>query len=137
MTGSTTVDFTGSAGHRGANFYLEPWNEVLTLALTVAKPYAFYVFPDGFSAHWVRFTASVDGNYTAYLESKAVRNQIAEQTEPRRQRFTRVPQQPIGQTWTPSPVAPATQITPGWTRCAPASPAPLRSSSSARPSGGC
>ncbi len=29
------------------------------------------------------------GNYTAYLESKAVRNQIAEQTERRRQRFLR------------------------------------------------
>ena len=30
------------------------------------------------------------GNYTAYLESKAVRQQIAEQTERRRQRFLRV-----------------------------------------------
>jgi len=29
------------------------------------------------------------GNYTAYLESKAIRNQIAEQTERRRQRFLR------------------------------------------------
>ncbi len=64
---SVEVDFTGSAGHRGANFYLEPWGEVLTLSLTVAKPYTYYVFPDGFSAHWVRFTASVDGNFTAFL----------------------------------------------------------------------
>src|SRR5262245_12120513 len=30
------------------------------------------------------------GNYTAYLESKAIRNQIAEQSERRRQRFLRV-----------------------------------------------
>lgn len=33
---------------------------------------------------------SHDGNYTAYLESKAIRQQIAEQTERRRQRFLRV-----------------------------------------------
>ncbi|MDP0492219.1 MAG: ABC-F family ATP-binding cassette domain-containing protein [Verrucomicrobiota bacterium JB023] len=32
---------------------------------------------------------SHDGNYTAYLESKAIRQQIAEQTERRRQRFLR------------------------------------------------
>jgi hypothetical protein len=64
---SVQVDFTGSAGHVGAHFMMEPWNEAMTLTLTQAKPYTFYVFPDGFSAHWVRFEASVDCNCTAYL----------------------------------------------------------------------
>ncbi len=35
-------------------------------------------------------TFSHEGNYTAYLESKAIRQQVAEQTERRRQRFLRV-----------------------------------------------
>nr|KAI8759120.1 hypothetical protein BgiMline_009744 [Biomphalaria glabrata] len=45
------VDFTGAAGHRG----VEQWMTLTSLDLHGAEtPYRYYVFPDGYSAHWVR-----------------------------------------------------------------------------------
>jgi len=54
------IDFTGTAGHLG-----EPWNIYKEIALDITSEgaYAFHVFPEGFSAHWVRFkfrTSCVD-----------------------------------------------------------------------------
>lgn len=60
------VDFTGAAGHRGRWQYMEPWNTLATVAVPVGG-YAFYTFPVGFSAHWVRFVASNTANATAWL----------------------------------------------------------------------
>lgn len=82
------ADFTGAAGHRANNGVLaEPWSPVAAIFvccsvnggctspltnLPVAVPAcplaaggfgrsAFYAFPPGFSAHWVRFTLYVAG----------------------------------------------------------------------------
>ena len=38
------VDFTGSAGHRGRYFYMEPWNNYTTITVPVGG-YAYHVFP--------------------------------------------------------------------------------------------
>lgn len=57
----------GSAGHRGAYFYMEPWNDLTTITLSPNKPYSYYVFESGFSAHWVRFVTDSDCNCTAFL----------------------------------------------------------------------
>lgn len=59
ITVSVQIDFTGSAGHLGSGFYIEPWNTVTEIVLTAAKPYAYYVFESGFSAHWVRLVTDV------------------------------------------------------------------------------
>ena len=39
------VDFTGSAGHRGRYFYMEPWNDYASITVPVGG-YAFHVFPE-------------------------------------------------------------------------------------------
>jgi hypothetical protein len=74
VTFTIQVDFTGSAGHRGRWLYLEPWNTLTTVVVntTASQPltsggYATYVFPAGFSAHWVRFFTDVSCNCTAML----------------------------------------------------------------------
>ena len=63
------ADFTGSAGHLGAKEYQEPWNTVASVTINAsatdaASNYAFYAFPSGFSAHWIRFVADTDCNVT-------------------------------------------------------------------------
>lgn len=60
------IDFTGAAGHRGGNMYMEPWNTLTTVNVPMGG-YAYYAFPQGFSAHWVRFVPRVDCNCTAQL----------------------------------------------------------------------
>jgi hypothetical protein len=60
------IDFTGAAGHAGASMVMEPWSTLTTVDVPVGG-YAFYAFPAGFSAHWVRFVPSVDCNCTAQL----------------------------------------------------------------------
>ena len=71
VTFQIQVDFDGQSGHRGAKFYMEPWNTIATITVnasaTAATSYAYFVFPEGFSAHWVRFVTDVDCNCTAYL----------------------------------------------------------------------
>jgi hypothetical protein len=67
ITITVEIDFTGSAGHLGAHTFMQPWNNMTTLVITPDAPYAYYVFPIGFSAHWVRFVASADCNCTAFL----------------------------------------------------------------------
>ena len=67
VTISIEVDFTGSAGHVGRYGFTAPWNALTTVELTGAKPYAYYVFEPGFSAHWVRFVSDTAGNLTAWL----------------------------------------------------------------------
>ena len=67
------VDFTGSAGHIGSTGAVEPWSELNVISQPAAgscKRYAYYTFPSGFSAHWVRVraitaSASVAANLTA------------------------------------------------------------------------
>jgi hypothetical protein len=54
------VDFTGSAGHLGATGSVEPWSTLDVVALSSA--YAAYLFPPGFSAHWVRVCAVKTGS---------------------------------------------------------------------------
>jgi hypothetical protein len=54
------VDFTGSAGHIGATGSVEPWSTLDVVALSSA--YAAYLFPPGFSAHWVRVCAVKTGS---------------------------------------------------------------------------
>lgn len=46
------IDFTGTAGHMD-----EPWNvyQKIDIDISSAGGYAYHVFPEGFSAHWVRF----------------------------------------------------------------------------------
>ncbi len=68
------IDFDGSAGHRSADGSAESWNLFATVNLpgncgAKGSPscYASYVFPSGFSAHWVRFVVDTDCNATAYL----------------------------------------------------------------------
>lgn len=56
------IDFTGIAGHVG-----EPWNNYTTLELTDRVSYVYHVFPDGFSAHWLRVVANQSCVATAYL----------------------------------------------------------------------
>jgi hypothetical protein len=74
VTFTIQADFTGSAGHRGRWLYEEPWNTVTTITVNAssAQPlapggYGFYVFPTGFSAHWVRFFTDQNCNCTAHL----------------------------------------------------------------------
>lgn len=66
VTITIQIDFTGSAGHRGAHFYLQPWSDFAAVPVAVGG-YAHFVFPAGFSAHYVRFVADVACNCTAYL----------------------------------------------------------------------
>lgn len=54
------VDFTGSAGHLGSTDLVEPWSE-LELVDVGEKNYAYFAFPAGFSAHWVRVRALQGG----------------------------------------------------------------------------
>ncbi len=66
------VDFTGSAGHPGAHFFAMPWSTVETVTIhrtqgSAGSGYASYIFPAGFSAHWVRFVANQACNCTAWL----------------------------------------------------------------------
>ena len=53
------VDFTGSAGHLGPGGMIEPWSAVQSFDWSCGggSPYAYYIFPDGFSAHWARLRA--------------------------------------------------------------------------------
>lgn len=67
ITVTVQIDFTGSAGHIGPNFVLEPFNNLTTITLSSSKPYAYYTFDQGFSAHWVRFTTDNDCNCTVVL----------------------------------------------------------------------
>ena len=46
---------------------MQPWNNFTTIQLGPDQPYAYYVFPVGFSAHWVRFVVDTDCNATAWL----------------------------------------------------------------------
>ena len=55
LTFAIDVDFTGSAGHIGSTGTIEPWSELAVI--DTVTPYAMYVFPAGFSAHWVRVRA--------------------------------------------------------------------------------
>jgi len=64
ITIEVQVDFTGAAGHRGDNMFMEPWSTLTAVSVPVGG-YAFYIFPTGFSAHWVRVVASADCNCTA------------------------------------------------------------------------
>lgn len=57
ITINVQVDFTGTAGDGKVN---EPWHPYTTIQFTGAG-YQFHVFPDGFSAHWVRVLA-IDGH---------------------------------------------------------------------------
>ncbi|XP_035828517.1 uncharacterized protein LOC101845042 [Aplysia californica] len=50
------VDVSGAAGHRS----LDDWASVYRMSLTRGSTYQFYVFPEGFSAHWVRLLFSTD-----------------------------------------------------------------------------
>jgi hypothetical protein len=71
------VDFTGSAGHIGSTGAVEPWSELVVISQTAGqcKRYAFYTFPSGFSAQWVRVRAvtaspdspSIAANLTAHF----------------------------------------------------------------------
>lgn len=61
------VDFTGNAGHLGAKGFTMPWSDFDVVTLTAAKPYSYYDFPAGFSAHWVRFVTDAQCNCTAWL----------------------------------------------------------------------
>lgn len=66
VTFSIQIDFDGAAGHTGIGS--EGWNEVATVSVnTSSNRYASYVFPPGFSAHWIRFVTDTDANVTAYL----------------------------------------------------------------------
>lgn len=72
VTFTIQVDFDGAAGHRGGDYMMEPWSTLATVTVNASASdlgasYAYYTFPDGFSAHWVRFVASADCNATAYL----------------------------------------------------------------------
>ena len=71
VTITIQVDFDGAAGHRGGPAYLEPWSTLTTVTINASANlgtnYAFYAFPAGFSAHWVRFITDVPCNCTAYL----------------------------------------------------------------------
>jgi hypothetical protein len=70
VTFQVQIDFTGSAGHRGAHFYLEPWNLLTTVTVATGEDgagYGYYVFPEGFSAQWVRFVTDATCNCTAQL----------------------------------------------------------------------
>jgi hypothetical protein len=61
------VDFDGAAGHYGA-ISNEPWNTLMTITVnTSINSYASYVFPVGYSAHWVRFVTDADCNATVWL----------------------------------------------------------------------
>jgi len=63
------VDFTGSAGHVGKGMFTMPWSPYATLQASSPSCYVFHVFPEGFSAHWVRFTitAGTTSNITTWL----------------------------------------------------------------------
>ena len=72
VTIAIQVDFDGAAGHGGARGYsVEPWNTLARVVVggnsTLSENYAHFVFPQGFSAHWVRFVADADANITAWL----------------------------------------------------------------------
>ena len=72
VTFTIQVDFDGQAGHRGAKFFMEPWNTVQTITVNASASdagasYAYWVVPSGFSAHWVRFVTDAACNCTAYL----------------------------------------------------------------------
>jgi hypothetical protein len=67
VTFSIQVDFTGAAGHRGAFDGLEPWSTLARVTVDPTEGYGYYVFPSGFSAHWVRFVVDTDCNATAWL----------------------------------------------------------------------
>jgi hypothetical protein len=64
---SVEIDFVGNAGHVGSRGAIRPWSRLTALNLSDAL-YTHYVFEQGFSAHWVRFSSSVTcGNVTAWL----------------------------------------------------------------------
>jgi hypothetical protein len=69
VTFTIQIDFDGAAGHTGAGLMNEGWSDYMTVAVnaTAQKGYASFVFPPGFSAHWVRFVTDTDANATAYL----------------------------------------------------------------------
>ena len=72
VTIAIQVDFDGASGHVGAKDYgFEPWNTLARVTLggntTLSENYAHFVFPEGFSAHWVRFISDTDANITAWL----------------------------------------------------------------------
>ena len=62
------IDFVGNAGHVGSRGGIRPWSTLRTFDMSANASYAHYSFEQGFSAHWVRFTASVScSNVTAWL----------------------------------------------------------------------
>lgn len=61
------VDFTGASVSGNKDSLDEPWSDYQVFSLTRDKPYAFHVFPDGFSAHWVRAVSDTDATLTAYF----------------------------------------------------------------------
>ncbi|CAL1548764.1 unnamed protein product [Lymnaea stagnalis] len=68
ITLTVQVDITGAAGHRlNENWMRLPY---VFLSLSSNEPYQYFVFPDGFSAHWVRLKvkyALVPRTVTAYF----------------------------------------------------------------------
>jgi hypothetical protein len=72
VTFTIQVDFDGASGHVGAKDYHEPWSNLATVSINtsatdLASNYAYYAFPAGFSAHWVRFLVSSPANATVWL----------------------------------------------------------------------
>jgi len=65
------VDFTGSANHVGKGLFTMPWSLYNTISVESPSCYTYHVFPEGFSAHWVRFTIQGSGgtlpNVTTWL----------------------------------------------------------------------
>lgn len=69
ITFAIQVDFTGSAGNYQTYNFIEPWSTITTIPVNVTNGsgYAYYVFPQGFSAHWVRFVVDTACTATAFL----------------------------------------------------------------------
>jgi hypothetical protein len=68
VTFTIQIDFDGAAGHTGAGLASEGWSDYAQVAVNTSQNrYASFVFPVGFSAHWVRFVTDSDANATAYL----------------------------------------------------------------------
>lgn len=56
------VDVTGIAGHMG-----ESWFNYTAVELSPTNPYVYHVFPDGYSAHWVRVVSDQSCQLTTYF----------------------------------------------------------------------
>lgn len=59
----------GDVGGRTCSRVRQPFDATVTrCSRCLAATYAYYVFPPGFSAHWVRFITDADCNATAWLQ---------------------------------------------------------------------